>query len=145
MWIMGSGLMDCELLYPHAEYQEQAPGSPFLACQLHFLKQWPPPHLQWKLNFLTGDNSGKKKKKKTCWDKLLKKNIPHYNAYHNSPWPWAVQYFPPLPLHETVYHQIQSEMHHTCTRDGNFLVNMIIPLERKKEKGCGVGWSLLKS
>ena len=58
---MGSGLMDCELLYPHAEYQEQAPGSPFLACQLHFLKQWPPPHLQWKLNFLTGDNSGKKK------------------------------------------------------------------------------------
>ena len=109
MWIMGSGLMDCELLYPHAEYQEQAPGSPFLACQLHFLKQWPPPHLQWKINFLTGDNSGKKKKK-TCWDKLLKKNIPHYNAYHNSPWPWAVQYFPPLPLHETVYHQIQSEM-----------------------------------
>ena len=80
---MGSGLMDCELLYRRAEYQKQAPGSVFLAYQLHFLKLWPPPHLQWKLNILTGDDNSDKKRKKTRCDNLLKKSIPHYNAYHN--------------------------------------------------------------
>ena len=61
-------------------------------------------------------------KEKTCFYNY----IAHYNAYHNLTWSWAVQYHPPFPLHETVYHQIQSDIHHTCTEGMTFFsVNLV--------------------